>query len=213
MAPETGTRLRSARGGDEAGGEDVRGRIQRAAEERFIRYGFTKTTMGEIAADCRMSAANIYRYFASKDEIAAASARQWLAGLHRGLREIAEESTLPAGERLRRFVRAKLEALRALIEAEPHLEELIAHVCREREDLVAEHRRAELALVVRVLADGQAAGAFDIEEVTTAAEAFQAATCSFFHHSIVQATPREKLEADADKVVALLVRGLARRED
>ncbi len=211
MMSETGTQPRSAHGGERAGGEDVRARIQCAAEERFIRYGFSKTTMAEIAADCGMSAANIYRYFASKSEIAAAGARQWLAGLRSGLREIAEDTTLPAGERLRRFVRAKLGALGALMHAQPHLEELIEHVCREREDIVAEHRWAEHALVVRVLADGKASGAFDIDEVNEAAEAFQAATCSFFHHSIVRATPHDELEVDADKVVALLVRGLAKR--
>ena len=53
---------------------DTRKEILTAARERFSHYGYSKTTMSEIAKDCEMSAGNIYRFFASKLDIAEAMA-------------------------------------------------------------------------------------------------------------------------------------------
>ena len=41
-----------------------------AAEARLLHFGYNKTTMAEIAEDAGMSAANLYRYFKNKQEIA-----------------------------------------------------------------------------------------------------------------------------------------------
>jgi AcrR family transcriptional regulator len=46
-----------------------------AARARFQRYGYAKTSMQEIAADCGMSAANLYRYYDGKLAIGLAVAR------------------------------------------------------------------------------------------------------------------------------------------
>ena len=48
--------------------------IMDAAWQRFVLYGYGKTTMAEIAQDCSMSAANLYRFFKSKQDIGAALA-------------------------------------------------------------------------------------------------------------------------------------------
>ena len=49
--------------------DEVKQMIIDMADIRFRRYGFGKTTMAEIAKDCCMSAANLYRYFKNKQEI------------------------------------------------------------------------------------------------------------------------------------------------
>jgi TetR/AcrR family transcriptional regulator, repressor for uid operon len=48
-----------------------RARILDAAESCFARNGFHRSTMQDVAAECRMSPGNLYRYFASKDAIVA----------------------------------------------------------------------------------------------------------------------------------------------
>ena len=58
-------------------GEETRELILQAAEKRFRKYGYNKTTMAEIADDTGMSAANIYRYFENKQEIIANCARKY----------------------------------------------------------------------------------------------------------------------------------------
>ncbi len=44
-----------------------------AAEKRIAHYGYNKTTMAEIAADCQMSVGNLYRHFPNKSTIAAST--------------------------------------------------------------------------------------------------------------------------------------------
>ncbi len=64
-------------------GVDRRTRILDAAETCFVRAGFHRTTMQDVAAEAGMSAGNLYRYFPSKDAI--------VAGLsERDRREVAE---------------------------------------------------------------------------------------------------------------------------
>ena len=191
--------------------DDVRARILRAAEERFVRYGFGKTTMAEIAADCSMSAGNLYRFFDNKGDIAAASASQWMMSLEADLSAIAQDTTRSPSSRLKSIIHAKLDALADLVEAEPHLEELIEHVCKSRDDLVASHRIALQRLYARVIADGVAAGDYDVEDAEASADAVQVATVGLFHHNIICTVPFDKLRSDADKIMGLVLRGLGQR--
>jgi AcrR family transcriptional regulator len=48
---------------------ETRNRILREAERLFRVYGYSKTTVADIAGACRMSPANVYRFFASKSAI------------------------------------------------------------------------------------------------------------------------------------------------
>ena len=43
--------------------EKIREKIIDAAVERFLHYGYPKTTIAELAGDCAMSPGNIYRFF------------------------------------------------------------------------------------------------------------------------------------------------------
>lgn len=50
-------------------GQDRKDRILDAAERCFVRTGFHRATMQDVAAECGMSPGNLYRYFAAKDDI------------------------------------------------------------------------------------------------------------------------------------------------
>jgi AcrR family transcriptional regulator len=56
--------------------EDRKDRILDAAERCFARTGFHRATMQDVAAECGMSPGNLYRYFASKDDIVAGMAER-----------------------------------------------------------------------------------------------------------------------------------------
>lgn len=58
------------RDGDEPAAER-RTQIIDAAERRFARAGFHRTTMQDVAAEAGMSPGNLYRYFPSKDALVA----------------------------------------------------------------------------------------------------------------------------------------------
>jgi len=69
--------------GDDDPASERHARILDAAERCFVRSGFHRTTMQDIAAEARMSPGNLYRYFGSKDAMVAGLAerdRAQLAG-------------------------------------------------------------------------------------------------------------------------------------
>ena len=49
--------------------EEIRNSLLESAGKLFLRKGFLKTSMREIARDAGVGLANIYNYFSSKDEI------------------------------------------------------------------------------------------------------------------------------------------------
>jgi TetR/AcrR family transcriptional regulator, repressor for uid operon len=55
---------------------DRKNRILDAAERCFVRHGFHRSTMQDVAAECAMSPGNLYRYFPSKDAIVAGLAER-----------------------------------------------------------------------------------------------------------------------------------------
>ena len=66
----------SARLADDDGAPDRHARILDAAERCFVRSGFHRTTMQDVAAEAGMSPGNLYRYFPSKDAMMAGLAER-----------------------------------------------------------------------------------------------------------------------------------------
>lgn len=58
---------RPVRTGNES--DEARARILEVAEEHFRSVGYHRTSVADIAAKLGMSAANIYRFFPSRDAI------------------------------------------------------------------------------------------------------------------------------------------------
>ncbi len=193
--------------------DDVKARILIAAQARFERYGFNKTTMAEIAGDCNMSAANLYRYFNSKGAIAASGAARWFGDAERLIAAAGRSDDASPRDRLLAVVHTKLRLVADVVARHPHLDELVGHMCAERPDLIADHLRAVQSVIADVLRDGVGAGLFDVPDIDATAATILVATQVFQDHSWVRCTELEKLEAQATDVVALLVRGLSAARD
>jgi TetR/AcrR family transcriptional repressor of uid operon len=71
-------------------GVDRRTHILDAAERRFSRAGFHRTTMQDVAAEARMSPGNLYRYFPSKDALVAGLCERDRSDLGREFAEMRE---------------------------------------------------------------------------------------------------------------------------
>lgn len=89
----------ATRAQDSDGQEERRTRILDCAERCFVRSGFHRTTMQDIAAEAGMSPGNLYRYFQSKDAVVVGMAERDRAELGRDFGELAEASDLPAAFR------------------------------------------------------------------------------------------------------------------
>jgi AcrR family transcriptional regulator len=190
---------------------EVRRQILEAAEQRFRTYGYRKTTMAEIAEDTRMSAANLYRYFDSKEDIAASCAQRCMGEGLKLLREVIRAPGLQASERLERFVLTMLHYTYEQAHNQRKINELVEGIAVERPAIVHQKNEAERALIAEILAQGNSSGEFDVPDIIATAHIVQVSLALFSVPVFMPLYPLEELERGARGVVSLLVRGLARR--
>ena len=151
---------------------DPRETILKAAAERILHYGYNKTTMSEIAADCGMSAGNIYRFYPSKIDIAEAMTRNFSAESHAVYANIIRDSAKSPSSKLSGFFQYRLERTFRLFEKHPKLMELAEIMGRERPEYLAEERAQERMHIERILDDGVKSGDFARQDdITITAEA------------------------------------------
>lgn len=188
--------------------EEIKQAIIAAAMERLARYGYGKTTMAELASDCKMSAGNLYRYFMSKLDIAEEIARQSFIRTAERLREVVRRPNIPAVERLRSFLMEQMLITFQELEKDQHWIEMAEIVARERPHVANEGLARVRSLIAEILAMGNATGEFDIDDVNFTAEMIQSATFKFRYPQLFSGLTLEKLEREAEGVIALLIDGL-----
>lgn len=187
---------------------DIREQILAAAFERFVRFGYNKTTMAEIAGDCDMSAANIYRFFDNKIDIGAQLASQCLSSLVGQQSDIVANKQKPASERLRELVFATLQYTHDQWLDTPLINELVTALCGDRIDIVEAHKQEERRVIIELLDDGNASGEFRVDDTQDTAGALQTAMTQFSMPLLMPAYSREVFEEKAAALVRLLLNGL-----
>src|SRR5262245_20194455 len=83
--------------------DDTRARIMDTAEALFRRLGYSKTAVADIAGELKMSPANVYRFFPSKNAIIEAICQRCLAECEERCWAVAR-SRGTAAERIERMV-------------------------------------------------------------------------------------------------------------
>jgi AcrR family transcriptional regulator len=194
-----------------AAAPDTRAAILDAAQVRLLQFGYHKTTMAEIADDAGMSAANLYRYFANKAEIAAECATRCLNIRLERLRSIAVDQRMTAAERLRRYALELVDDNHALAGTDSKIGELVATITRQRPSLVHEKMAVHHSLLGTILRDGVANGEFAIADIERSAVQVYSSFALFDVPLFVGLLPRSEFDARARGVVDLLLDGLRRR--
>lgn len=195
---------RSRRFGD---AQQTRRQILREAENLLRRFGPAKLTVTDIAASCGMSHSNLYRFFPNKAAIYGALAQVWFRDVETALEQIA---TRPgdAAERLRDYVVTMLRLKRQKAAADRELFAAYLEATEECRDVVASHVGRLHDALRRIVADGMAAGHFAAADVAATAAAIETATWRFRHPALILQHLDAPEEANAEQVVALLLRGL-----
>lgn len=191
----------------------TRDRILHAAMSRIKHYGYGKTTMAEIAADCDMSPGNIYRFFEAKIDIAEAMARIHYAEVQANLAAIARKKDWSADRRLREVFRQRLRDSFYLFEENAKILEVAEVLHRERPLLANEHLAAERVFLTALLEDGEHAGLFAPGDHNFTSEMIQAATMKFSVPQLFSSLTLPKLERELEGVLNLLLSGLYARDD
>jgi AcrR family transcriptional regulator len=202
-----GLRLGAA---DQAAAEAMQRRIIETAERLFRQYGYQKTTVADIAAELGMSPANVYRFFASKAAITEAVARKVTSEVAAQIREATSVRDLTARERLRRLVMVMHTAITQRCIADNRLHAMVHVAIDQNWSVIQTHKENVRRIMAEIIADGVAAGEFDVEDVETAAHCFQAAMISWCHPVIIEHRLRsgEEIAATVEPMLCFAIRAL-----
>ena len=170
---------------------DPRLKILAEAERLFRHYGYSKTTMADIADGCQMSPANLYRFFESKSALVEAICGQITSEAERRLFEIVR-SNETAERRLTLFVaqihRHTVENL--LDHRKVH--EMVVVAMQEQWHAVKAHLDRVRTYIEQIIRDGIEAGEFRPQDPTRAAKCFHSALAYLCHPVVVA----QKLDDD-----------------
>ncbi len=182
-------------------------RILEAAERLFRHYGYGKTTVADIARDLGMSPANVYRFFASKEQIHQAIAGRMLAASLELNRAIAA-LPLPAAERLSRCIleQHKLTVETMLDQSKVH--EMVV-VAIERDWHVIDKYIDQLHLIYTgIIEEGIRAGEFARQDAAIAARCFGATSATLCHPQLVAQCLAKENRATPEQLVDFAINAL-----
>jgi len=185
--------------------------ILEAAVNRFSEYGYNKTTMAEIAHDSGMSAANIYRYYKNKEEIAATCAKDSMRERTDILKSVIRDTNLGAAEKLEKYVLMTLQASQNMLLENKKIDEIVAEITKNRPDLVHDKINNENTLLTEIISYGNQTGEFDVDDVIETAAAIHASLVLFDVPMFMLLFTKEEFEKKALSVVKLLITGLKKR--
>lgn len=185
--------------------DDTRKQILMAAVERILHYGYSKTTMAEIARDCNMSAGNIYRFFASKLDIAEAMAQKFNDEAYETFARIVARKD-SAANRLREFFHYDLARTYSAIEDEAKILEVAEVLSKDRPLYMNDKLARERVYMVQIFKDGVASGEFrPITNPDETAEMWQSALMKFRFPQLFSKLTLPKLQRELDGVMDLLL--------
>ena len=191
--------------------EETKKRILQAAWGRFCHYGFGKTTMAEIAGDCEMSAANIYRFFTGKKTILAELARNLFQEKEFRLSTLVRENRSSSLAKLHDFMIMEIELTHERMANQPKINESIDFIQHERPELIQEHRKNIIDLLEMIVIAGQQSSEFSSGNTAVTAETIFAATALFHSPFFLALKTKTELLNLCDQVIALLGTGLLHR--
>lgn len=182
--------------------------ILKAANLRFQVYGFNKTTMVEIAKDCDMSAANLYRHFKNKMDIVAQLAKQCMGEGYKKLLIIVNDSQRSARTRLLEFALCQLQHHYDEHIQRPKLNELVDIVCQQHQHIVENKIRGEIEMLVIIISQGIQQGELQSDNVAQDAEAFHSALTLVSTPFFIPLFSFEELKRKAKILIELMLKGL-----
>jgi len=189
---------------------DTRSQIVGAAHTRFRHYGYGKTTMAEIAADIGMSAANLYRYFESKQDIIAECANRCMCERVDRLRAAIRKPGMGATEQLQTYVLTDLNISHEMAEDDEKISELVNNITLQRPDMVYRKIEAENALIAEILSYGNETGEFAIDDITNTASTIHMSLVIFNVPTFMSLYSLEEFKEKATSIIDLIVTGLAK---
>jgi AcrR family transcriptional regulator len=191
-------------------GRDTRERILAEADRLFRHYGYSKTTVADIARELGMSPGNIYRFFASKAAINEAMAERMLA------QRVAESAKIAKGEgspeaRLRAVLLANHAMTIGVLTEEKKVHEMVAIAMSQQWDVIKSYIAEIVGMMADLIAEGIAKGDFAEQDPHLSARCLHQAFIAFVHPNVVAECIDDKDRTTAEQMVDFIVKGLRNR--
>ncbi len=132
---------------------DTRARILQEGERLFRHYGYSKTTVADIARELGMSPANVYRFFPSKLAINEAICAQMLDARDAASLKIANGPG-SALERIRMILLTIHHMTVSLLLDDKKVHEMVAVAMDEQWGSIRAHIHRQVGIVAQVVAEG-----------------------------------------------------------
>jgi AcrR family transcriptional regulator len=192
--------------------DDTRARIMETAEALFRRLGFAKTAVADIAAELKMSPANCYRFFPSKNAIVEAICRRCLSEVEEKAWAAARAKG-PAGQRMERLVLEILAYHKENLLIEHRVNEIVLFAMDHMWDTIRAHKEVMRNVTELILRDGIESGEFEPVEPCATADLVMRSVICFTHPVLVGQCLEEghDMEAEARASVRFLLRAITPR--
>jgi len=192
--------------------DDTRARIMETAEALFRRLGFAKTAVADIAAELKMSPANVYRFFSSKNAIVEAICRRCLSEVE-GKAWAAARAKGPAGQRMERLILEILAYHKENLLIEHRVNEIVLFAMDHMWDTIRAHKEVVRNATELILRDGIESGEFEPVEPQATADLIMRSVLCFTHPVLVGQCLEEgqDMEAEARASVRFLLRAITPR--
>ena len=192
--------------------DDTRARIMETAEALFRRIGFAKTAVADIAAELRMSPANVYRFFPSKNAIIEAICRRCLSNVEEKAWAVAR-SKGPAAQRMERLFLEIMAYHKENLLIEQRVNEIVVFAIEHMWDTIRSHKDVTRNTIELILRDGVESGEFEPVDPRETAGLFMRAMVASCHPMLVSECLQtgHDVEAETRASIRFLLRAITPR--
>jgi AcrR family transcriptional regulator len=189
--------------------DDTRARIMDTAEALFRRLGYAKTAVADIAGELKMSPANVYRFFPSKNAIIEAICQRCLGELEDRAWAVAR-SRGSAAERLERLVLEILAYHRENHLTDQRVNDMVLAAIELSWGAIRAHKEHMRMVVEAVLREGIERGEFERVDPRETSRLMMISLVNFCHPVLVAQYLQDEgdLEADARATIRFLLRAI-----
>jgi AcrR family transcriptional regulator len=192
--------------------DDTRARIMDAAEGLFRRLGFAKTAVADIAAELKMSPANVYRFFPSKNAIIEAICQRCLAECEERAWAVAR-SRGSAAERTERLVLEILAYHKENHLTDQRVNDMVLAAIELSWGAIRAHKEHIRMVLEAILREGIERGEFEPVDPRETSRLMMISLVHFCHPVLVAQYLQDQgdIEADARASVRFLLRAITPR--
>jgi AcrR family transcriptional regulator len=189
--------------------DDTRARIMDTAEALFRRLGYAKTAVADIAGELKMSPANVYRFFPSKNAIIEAICQRCLGELEDRAWAVAR-SRGSAAERLERLVLEILAYHKENNLTDQRVNDIVLVAIELSWGAIRAHKEHMRMVFEAVLREGIERGEFERVDPRETSRLMMISLVNFCHPVLVAQYLQDQgdLEADARATIRFLLRAI-----